>query len=308
MRIIQFSLNRHYNAHKPIVACIGYFDGLHRGHQMLIKKTIEIAKQKELEPSLITFDPDPWVIVKNAKDPQHLSTMRQRINMASSLGIKNIIILQFTQEMAHLSYQDFEKKVLFPLQIETLICGFDFHYGFKGEGSIDTLKAQKTMDIEIIDCVSEDNEKISTTRISELILCDRVAKANELLGYRYQVEGKIIHGHKQGRTIGFPTANIQVDHEYILPSLGVYAGYIQVRNKWYRTMINLGHNPTFNETAKVSIEAYILDFKDMIYGEKVILEFDHFIRHEKKFSNKSNLALQLEQDVKHVRKMLTNHE
>ncbi|MDY5251321.1 MAG: riboflavin biosynthesis protein RibF [Erysipelotrichaceae bacterium] len=308
MRIIQFSLERKCVARKPIVACIGYFDGLHRGHRQLIAKTIKIASEQNLEPSLITFDPDPWVIVKKVKDPQHLSTMRQRINMASSLGIKNIIILQFNSKMANLSYQEFEKQVLAALNIQTLICGFDFHYGHKGEGSVETLKQQTAMKVEVVDCVSEDNEKISSTRISELIVNDQVAKANELLGYRYQIEGEIIHGHKQGRTIGFPTANIKVDGEYILPSLGVYAGYIKVHNQWYLTMINVGHNPTFNESVKVSIEAFILDFSKMIYGEKVILEFDHFIRHERKFSNKSNLALQLEQDVKHVRKMLKAHE
>ncbi|MCI5774096.1 MAG: bifunctional riboflavin kinase/FMN adenylyltransferase, partial [Erysipelotrichaceae bacterium] len=123
MRIIQFSLERKCVARKPIVACIGYFDGLHRGHRQLIAKTIKIASEQNLEPSLITFDPDPWVIVKKVKDPQHLSTMRQRINMASSLGIKNIIILQFNSKMANLSYQEFEKQVLAALNIQTLICG-----------------------------------------------------------------------------------------------------------------------------------------------------------------------------------------
>lgn len=308
MRIIQFSLDRKYNPRKPIVACIGYFDGLHYGHKMLIKKTIELANDLKVEPSLITFDPDPWVIIKNEENPIHLTTMRQRVNIASSLGIKNIIILQFTKEMAHLSYKEFEDRVLKPLQIKTLICGFDFHYGFKGEGNTDTLKNQSGINVEVIDCVSADNQKISTTRITNLIETDNIAKANQLLGYRYQIEGTIIHGHKQGRTIGFPTANIAVDKEFIIPSLGVYAGYVKVDNKWYKAMINLGHNPTFNESIKVSVEAYILDFKEMIYGKRIILEFDHFMRHEKKFSNKSNLALQLEQDVNHVRKNLNAHE
>ena len=308
MRIIQFSLDKPYIAKKPIVACIGYFDGLHLGHKKLIATTILEANKQNLEPSLITFEPDPWVTIKGLKNVKHIQTMKQRINLAAKLEIKNIIILQFTKEMADLEPDDFELKVLKPLNIHSLICGFDFHYGYCGKGNIDSLKHNRFMNTIMVDCVSEDNEKISTTRITKLIEEGNIEMANRLLDYRYQVFGKVIHGHKQGRTIGFPTANIKVDDEFIMLKSGVYAGYINVRNIWYKTMINIGHNPTFNHSDALSIEAHILDFKAEIYDETIILEFDHYLRDEKCFSNKSNLALQLEQDVQNVRKSLKEHE
>lgn len=308
MRIIQFKLDKPFISKNPIIACIGYFDGLHLGHKKLVDKTLELASKNNLESALITFSPDPWEVIKKEKKLHHITSMKQRINRAASLGIKNIIILNFTPEMASLSPDEFVTKILKPLNINTLICGFDFHFGYKGQGDIQYLQKQDEMKIEVIECVLMDNEKISSSRIEQLLLNGSVNKANRLLGYHYQVEGTIIHGHKQGRTIGFPTANIALDEDFIIPSPGVYAGYIKVYNKWYKAMINIGHNPTFNLSIPISIEAYILDFNLEIYGKRVVLEFDHFIRSEKKFNNKSNLALQLEQDVFHVRKNLKNHE
>ena len=304
MRIIQIDVNKPIKIDRPIVACIGYFDGLHIGHQALINKTKEISKEKNLETALITFDPDPWVTLKGLDNVKHLTTMKQRINLAVHHGIRNIIILKFTKEMANLSFEDFTEKILGQCNIKNLVCGFDFRYGRNGEGNSLTLKASGLFDVTIIDSVNFENEKISTTRIIECLGIGNIELANKLLGYNYEIQGKIIKGNQKGSKIGFPTANIQSETEYYLPKNGVYACYLKVFNKKYKAMVNIGHNPTFNFVKNISIEAHIIDFNHDIYGCNVSLEFVKFLRDEKKFNNIDNLILQLEQDLFNTKRIL----
>lgn len=306
MRIIQIDINKDIRIDKPIAACIGYFDGLHIGHKALIDKTLDLARQYNLEPSLITFDPDPWVTIKDLVDVKHLTTMKQRINLAAKFGIKNIIILKFTKAMANLSFQDFEEKILGKCNINQLVCGFDFHYGRNGEGNSLTLKACGIFDVEIIDSINYDNEKISTTRIAKILADGNIKLANALLGYNYEIQGKIIKGNQKGSTIGFPTANILPEFEYFLPKTGVYACFINIQGKKYKSMVNIGHNPTFNYVKNLSIEAHIVDFNSEIYGMNVSLEFIEFLREERKFNNIDNLILQLEQDLFNTKRILNN--
>lgn len=304
MRIIQIDVNKPIKIDRPIVACIGYFDGLHIGHQALINKTKEISKEKNLETALITFDPDPWVTLKGLDNVKHLTTMKQRINLAVHHGIRNIIILKFTKEMANLSFEDFSEKILGQCNIKNLVCGFDFKYGKNGEGNSLTLKASGLFDVTIIDSVNFNGEKISTTRIIECLNNGDIELANKLLGYNYEIQGKIIKGNQKGSKIGFPTANIQSETEYYLPKNGVYACYLKVLNKKYKAMVNIGHNPTFNFVKNISIEAHIIDFNHDIYGCNVSLEFVKFLRDEKKFNNIDNLILQLEQDLFNTKRIL----
>ena len=308
MRIIQIDVDKPIKIDKPMCACIGYFDGIHIGHQTLINKTIEMSKIYSCEAALITFDPDPWVTIKGLKDVKHLTTMKQRINLAVKYGIRNIIILKFTKKMANLDFEVFEDEVLMKCNLKALVCGFDFRYGKNGEGNSLTLKASGKFDVEIIDSVNEDNEKISTTRIVKDLESGNVEKANQLLGYNYEIQGKIIHGRGQGKKIGFPTANIEPEKEYYLPKVGVYSAYIRIDNKWFKAMVNIGYNPTFNQVSHVSVEAHILDFNKNIYGKNISLEFVKYLRDEIKFNSVNNLILQMDQDLLSVRKSLKEHK
>lgn len=308
MRIIRMGLNTNRVNTKPMCACIGYFDGMHKGHQQLIQATKEMAKRLNCEAALITFDPDPWVTLKGIKNLKHITTMRERLNKAVELGIQNIIILEFTYEFSQLSPEDFVNQILSKIEIKGLVCGFDFHYGAKGAGNPETLKQTPNIEVEVVNAIEDEKGKISSTRITECIQEGRMEEATELLGSPFKMSGVVIHGRHQGEDIGFPTANIQYDPEYILPKTGVYAGFIYFNNQKYKTMINLGHNPTFNYKQEMSLEAYILDFKGDLYGKYVTVEFITYLRDEKKFNSKGNLIMQLEQDVNSTRKLLKNYE
>ncbi|MCH4222517.1 MAG: riboflavin biosynthesis protein RibF [Solobacterium sp.] len=304
MRIIRINLEHPYQMKVPVAACIGYFDGLHLGHQALIKKTNELAAQYHCESALITFDPDPWVTIRHETNVKHLSTMRQRINKSVSLGIKNIFILEFSEEMSQLSPHDFCTKVLGSCNLKALVCGFDFHYGIRGEGNPETLAAEHQFEVAVIPAVEDEKGKISSTRISNLITEGHVSEAGRLLGSPYELEGTLTSGNHIGTGLGFPTANISVSSEYILPLPGVYACYVLIHGVRYQAMVNFGHNPTLNYTKKLSLEAFILNFHQDIYGDRVSLQFIQFLRPEMNFHNRDNLIMQLEQDMYTVRKIL----
>lgn len=303
MRIVNVKLGEIRKQKNPVVACIGYFDGMHKGHQALVNATLEKAKELGVESGLITFDPDPWVTLRNAKDVKHITPLQQRINIAVELGIKNIFILNFTKEMAALSPLDFI-KVLDSCNIKALICGFDYHYGQFGKGDIESLKRDADFEVVVIDAVNDNEGKISSTRITNLIEEGEVHKAEELLGYAYRVEGYVVHGNAKGRTIGYPTANVSVPSEYLEPKGGVYACFALIDGKKYKAMVNIGHNPTFNYTETMSLEAYILDFSGDLYDKRLKISFKYYLRPEKKFKYIGNLKMQLEQDEFAVRTLL----
>ena len=295
MRIVNVKLGEIRKQKNPVVACIGYFDGMHKGHQALVNATLEKAKELGVESGLITFDPDPWVTLRNEKDVKHITPLQQRINIAVELGIKNIFILNFTKEMAALSPLDFI-KVLDSCNIKALICGFDYHYGQFGKGDIESLKRDADFEVVVVDAVNDNEGKISSTRITNLIEEGEVHKAEELLGYAYRVEGYVVHGNAKGRTIGYPTANVSVPSEYLEPKGGVYACFALIDGKKYKAMVNIGHNPTFNYTETMSLEAYILDFSGDLYDKRLKISFKYYLRPEKKFKYIGNLKMQLEQD------------
>lgn len=304
MRIINLDLNRKNTVNLPMCACIGYFDGVHKGHKALIDKTIQLANEKNCSSALITFDKDPWEVIHNQSGIKHISTFRQRINMAVSYGIKNIVILHFTKEMSELSPTDFIDKVLGQLDLRALVCGFDFHYGYHGEGDSTSLKKDAAYEVIVLDAVEDEEGKISSTRISKEVEKGNFPIVSKMLGYHFTIEGIVKSGNQQGTKIGFPTANIEINEEYILPPMGVYAGYARIGGKRYEAMINLGHNPTMNYSQKLSLEVHLLNYHDDIYGKLVSVEFVQFIRNEIKFKNRDNLIMQLEQDARVIHRLL----
>lgn len=307
MRVIRVELGKKKKSMTPIVACIGYFDGLHLGHRKLIEETVGLAKEMQCESALISFDPDPWTVVKGMKNVKHLSTMRQRMDLAVGMGIDNIVLLSFTQEMAALSPQEFVEKVLGNLHLQGLVCGFDFHFGRKGEGSGEDLAKLVDYPVKIIPSVEDAEGKISSTRISKCLVDGKMEDVNRMLGYTYNIVGKVVHGKHRGTSMGFPTANVQYDDEYLLPKLGLYAGYVTVCNERYPALINIGVNPTFKDIRHVSLEAYIFNFHKDIYGMPIKVEFYKFMREEISFRTKDNLILQMEQDVRDAQRYFKNH-
>ncbi len=287
-----------------VAACIGYFDGLHLGHQALISETVKLANELECETALITFNPDPWVTIKGIQDVYHLTTMKQREVLAERFGIQHFFVIDFTAEMASLSPNEFLELLSLQINLKGLVSGFDFHYGAKGLGNTDTLLqiSHQRFEYRWVTSINDEQGKISSTRVSDAVTNGDMQSAFRLLGYPFTLLAKVIHGNAVGASkLGFPTANCQVNQEYIKPKKGVYAGKVLVQEKEYLAMINVGHNPTFNLSEDVSIEAHILDFDQDIYEEEIEVMFFYYIRDEKKFSSINELITQLKQDVSATR-------
>lgn len=282
---------------EDIVACIGYFDGFHLGHQSLFNKTLSVAASQSRLSAIISFEPDPWTVLKKQEHITHLTTLEDRKELAKSMGFHRWITVQFDQAMATMDPQLFIEQLKY-IGVKTLICGFDFRYGHQGSGSIETLKSAQTNDFNVIVVDEKDyqHEKISTTRIKQAIEQGQMELAQHLLGRTYRLKGTVVHGKQIGRKIGYPTANLKIDPEYILPKVGVYAGYVKLRDLYYSAMIGLGYNPTVKDDCIVSIEAHIFDFNQDIYDESVEFLFTHYLREELKFADLDGLIQQLKKD------------
>ena len=291
---------RHVPLLQDSVCCIGYFDGLHLGHQALIEKAVSIAKQKNIQSGLITFDPDPWVVFKPDANLDHLTSMQDRIRLASQMQIDVFYIMHFTKEFASLEPEQFH-EVLHTMQVQSLVCGFDYHYGKKNSGNIETLKRQNYFEVSVIDSVNSKSLKISSTRIENLIRSGNIEEANELLDTYYSMAGIVGQGFQRGRKLlGIPTANLDLQEAYVVPAVGVYTGYMLYEGILYPAMINVGKNPTF-ENVNMTIEAHVLDFSKMIYGADVRFFFVSKIRDEMKFNSLQGLRNQLLLDIETTR-------
>lgn len=297
IKVNPFSFNKNFD---QVSACIGYFDGIHLGHRELIEKCIQISKDKSIKSAFITFDPDPWTVFHNDRPLQHLTTLKDKFKIVESYGIDIFYVIEFSREFASFSVDQFH-SLLKEMHIHTLVCGFDFRYAYKNTGDIQTLLSCHDFNVEVIDSVNSENTKISTTRIEPLVENGNVLKANTLLNYIYSLSGTVEHGFRRGsELLNIPTANLKVDGEYLLPKTGVYAGYVFVNDTFYKAMINVGKNPTFDNQA-LTIEAHILDFNEDIYDLPVRFFFYSLIREETKFASFMELKNQLHQDIETTR-------
>lgn len=295
MNVVRLKFDHLPDSLPASACCIGYFDGFHRGHQELVRRTVETARQKNLVPGLITFDPDPWVLFAPASNLSHIMSMEDKIHMAGKLGIQAFYILEFSFAFAALSTDQFH-EVLERMHVKELICGFDFHYGTGNSGSPGTLQAQQKFGVQIVDSVQDEDGKISSTRIEACLKEGRVEEAAWLLGQYYSVQGTIVHGYRRGTSLlEMPTANLKCSDHYVLPKEGVYFGYVLVKKEMFPAMINIGSNPTFRND-RISIEAHLFDFDQDIYGESCRFYFCRHLRDGKKFENFQALKAQLLHD------------
>ena len=282
-------------------ACIGYFDGLHRGHQKLIEETVRCASAYNTKKAVITFDTDPLEVITGQTQKQIISR-DTLFMMVAEKGIDTVFLIDFSKKTASLSPEDFIDRVLNKLQLQALICGFDFHYGYKGAGNVSSLRSSNKKNFTVVEVeeVVEDGRKISSTTIKALLQQGDIRKVNNLLGYTYNIEGEVIHGLNNGHRLGFPTVNIRYDDYLCLPKDGVYAGYAAFGGQRYKAMINLGHNPTIKEGSPLTLEAHILDYRGDLYGYTVKLLFQEYIRPDYTFSSLQELIEQLNKDKETV--------
>ena len=300
-----------FKAINPVVT-IGTFDGVHRGHQKVLARLNEIAKQENGESVLFTFYPHPRLVISpNETNLRLLTTFEEKKNLLEKMGIDHLIVYPFTKEFSSLSYSDFVKTILVDLiKTKCLVIGYDHKFGKNREGGYEYLKkcADKyNFGIEKLEALLLENVNISSTIIREALESGNIEKANEFLDYQFTLNGNVVEGKKLGRTIGFPTANIESSDLYkLIPNYGVYAVQVYIKNRLYNGMLNIGTRPTFNKNAdNRSIEVNIFDFDDTIYGETISVFFVKKIRDEQKFDGADSLIEQLKKDKTTAQEILS---
>ena len=285
---------------EQIVLALGYFDGVHRGHQEVIKRAKEIAENKNLKLAVMSFNHHPSIVFQkmNPETMQYLSTINRKAEIFENLGVDYFFVVSFTSAFASLRPQEFVDQYICGLHASAVVAGFDYTYGPREIADMKQLVHYAKDRFEVIEVAELKNEveKISSTHIREALTEGDMEKANACLGYVYPIEGTVIHGDARGRLLGFPTANIQTEKHTRLPRNGVYIVSIRVNGTWHRGTASIGHNITFEAGRDKTVEVYILDFDKMIYGENVAVRWHHFIRSEIKFSGIEQLIAQLKSD------------
>lgn len=280
------------------VVVLGNFDGVHKGHQSLIRIAQEEAKIKSLKTVVFSFYPHPsWIIGDHPK--ALIMSRRDKKQMFESLGIDLLIEYPFTRSFAAVSPEAFFVDVLLKqLKAKVLIVGMNYYFGKNKAGTPQVLKEfgrKYGVTVHIVDAIKENGKIISSSSIRALLEEGKIEEANEMLGHPYMIVGNVVQGKKIGRTIGFPTINLIADPDRIYPPNGVYATRVVVYNQEYMGMTNIGYNPTVEGKHKM-IETHIFDFNEDIYGAAVELYFYHAIRKEEKFSGVEALAAQITKD------------
>lgn len=280
---------------KPLTMTIGNFDGLHRGHQFLIEKT----KYSDTDSAVLTFYPHPMKVLRSMKDHVILMSNEKKIHLIDEMGIDHLFIATFDKDIAQTTKEAFIEQ-LKALHVKRLVLGIDFRFGSHASGHVQDLMAH--FEVVLLDDVVHHDTRISTTYIKDLLYSGELARAELLLGRPYSIEGIVIHGDKIGRTLGMPTANLDIE-SYVLPPNGVYYVDVMHHGNLYPGALNIGYNPTINYSAKKRVEVYILDFNQTIYGDKLEVFFKQYLRSEKQFKSKAALIEQLQKDIEDVKRL-----
>jgi riboflavin kinase / FMN adenylyltransferase len=289
------------------VVTVGSFDGVHKGHRMIISRLVAIAEQRRLRSVVVTFEPHPRRVLKGspAGPLGLLTTLEEKIDLLSGAGVDLLFVIRFTPDFALRSSEDFIRDVLVRLLgAKSIIIGYDHAFGRNRSGSGTTLEHlghELDFDVEVLDEVLIGNEHFSSTRIRQLLANGMIAEANEFLGSPYMISGVVVGGDKRGREIGFPTVNLKLfDPDKLLPRAGVYRAQTLIDGISYKAMMNIGVRPTITSEGINTIEAYIIGYSGNLYGRNLKFSLLGFIRDERKFSSLEELKSQLEKDKKTV--------
>ncbi len=293
------------NIARGTVLTFGVFDGLHLGHQKIMQTVVERARTIGAVPTVITFDPHPRAVLYPENAPPLLQTLDQRLAAFEILGIQQTIVINFNKEFASTEAEDFLRKTVHErLQAKEVYLGKGFAFGKDRRGNIELLKKMGRELGFVADEVPEVSlrgQRISSSRIRDLLIQGRVNLARRMLGRPYGVEGQVIQGDGRGRTLGFPTANLST-HNRVIPKRGVYATAVLIEGKWLRSITNVGMRPTFKQGSDILIETHIFDFESDLYGDVLRVRFLHRIRDEKKFENVDKLKNQINRDINHAKR------
>lgn len=300
--MITYNSLENFNPDFKTIVTIGTFDGVHFGHKYIIEHLNKIAEREGGQSVLLTFDPHPrHVLYEDQHDLKLLNTLEEKKNQLEELELKNFVVQNFTKEFSRIKYVHFVRDILVKkLNVDHLVIGYDHHFGRNREGSINELNELSSLynfTLEQIPPQKKNDVSVSSTKIRKLLNEGNIEKANKYLGYEYMLSGNVVHGNKMGRTINYPTANIEVDRNKLIPKAGVYLVKITFQLEDFFGMLNIGV-----ETNK--IEVHVFNFSKEIYGQKIIIKLINRLRDGVDFKNSLALKKQLQNDEKKCKAIL----
>lgn len=285
----------------PFSLAIGFFDGVHSGHQEVIGHAKKIADDKGLRLAVMTFDPHPSIVLgKRNEKVFYITPLAQKLELLQTMGVDTTFVVRFTSDFAQLSPEEFVHTFIRHLNVAHVTAGFDFTFGSFGKGDMTVMKelANDDFEVSVVQKKTDGLEKISSTNIRKALTAGDMEKVHQLLGRPFRIPGVVVHGDKRGRQIGFPTANIQAKEGSFIPATGVYSVRMLVQDEWVDGVCNVGYKPTFKnpDEKKLTIEVHLFDFDKNIYGEEVYVDWYHHIRDERKFDGIESLKKQIDKD------------
>lgn len=295
----------------PVILTLGMYDGVHRGHQIILENLVKTAREKNGKSVLLTFSPHPRKVLEPNAEIKMLSLLDEKLELLKKTGLDAVILQPFDLEFSQIDAYHFVKDILVKnIGIQELIMGYDHHLGKNREGSYENLKKfSEEMNFKLtkIEAQIFSEMTVSSSKIRKALDSGNVLLANELLGYNYFVNGKVVHGDAIGRTLNFPTANLQINPEKLLPTDGVYLCKVYRSNQKLWGLTNIGNRPTVNGLEH-RIETYIFDFSEDIYDENLRVEFVEKIRSEQKFASLDALKNQIQKDCEKGKILIKQHE
>jgi len=287
---------------------IGSFDGVHLGHQEIIRHLVSEAHSREALAVAMAFFPHPAIVLGKRQNPLYLTTIEERAEIMGEMGVDVVITYPFDLQTANLSAREFIALLHEHIKFEGLCVGHDFALGKNREGNTEKLSLlgqEFGYQIELIAAVKNDDVIVSSSGIRTKILEGEIEQAMRFLGRHYRIKGKVIPGDGRGKTIGIPTANLEIWQEQAIPKTGVYAAWAKIRDRTFEAVVNIGVRPTFEpETSLPRVEAHVLDFHEEIYGEEIILSFVARLRDERRFPNIEALVEQIRYDISRTKQLL----
>jgi len=279
---------------------LGFFDGFHLGHQAILDETLKQAQQWGVSPILLTFDRHPWEILFPERQRESLMSRVDKVAYLKEYGIEELLFLKVTSEFLQVSGKDFFYWLIKSLKPKSLISGPNYTFGSKQSGNSELLAewgAKENIQVIVKDAIEFDDAIVSSTRIRSLLKMGEVGEVERLLGRFYHLNGTVVTGDGRGRTLGFPTANVAIEEELLLPGNGVYSVQARINEIWHTGVASVGTNPTFPGVRSRRLEVHILNFDSVIYEEEIRVAFCHYLRPELTFNGKEELIIQMEKDV-----------
>src|SRR5574341_294491 len=292
---------------RPSVVTIGAFDGVHRGHQFLVRELVEYANEHSLTPTLLTFHPHPEMVLRGYQPGFYLTLPERKAQLLGDLGVELVVTHPFDEQVRHVRAADFVTNLLKSLNMCALWVGEDFAMGYQREGNVVFLQAQgeaRGFQVRIVDLMNAGGERVSSSRIRQLLRGGNVREAACLLGRPHSVAGEVVRGDQRGHAIGIPTANLAVPPDLAIPARGVYAGGADADGSREAAVVNIGVRPTFDGTGALTIEAPLLDYTGDLYGKTMEVSFIDRLRDEKKFDGIDALVAQIRKDIGRARDLL----